>query len=93
MRVRKTKLGQLTPLAEGGFGKVYRVGGITCPVTRHALAYKEFTADHDAEQAGRRRPRSRSATGWARPTRPTSTATRRGPARSSTTGAGQSSGC
>ena len=31
MKVRKAKLGQLTFLAEGGFGKVYRANGFTLP--------------------------------------------------------------
>jgi hypothetical protein len=49
MKVRKTKLTKLTPLAEGGFGKVYRVDGFTLPGDKAPLAYKEFTADHDAQ--------------------------------------------
>ena len=49
MKVRKTKLTRLTPLAEGGFGKVYRVDGFTLPGDQAPLAYKEFTADHDAQ--------------------------------------------
>ena len=49
MKVRKAKLGQLTFLAEGGFGKVYRANGFTLPGDRTPLAYKEFTADHAAQ--------------------------------------------
>jgi hypothetical protein len=49
MKVRKTKLTKLTPLAEGGFGKVYRVDGFTLPGDKTPLAYKEFTSEHDAQ--------------------------------------------
>ena len=49
MKVRKTKLTRLSPLAEGGFGEVYRVDGFTLPGDQAPLAYKEFTADHDAQ--------------------------------------------
>lgn len=41
--VPRTALRQLTPLAEGGFGKVYRAEGFTLPGDRTPLAYKEFT--------------------------------------------------
>ena len=33
-RIAKSSLGPLTPLSKGGLGQVYRVGVITCPVTR-----------------------------------------------------------
>ena len=49
MKVRKAKLGQLTFLAEGGFGKVFRVNEFTLPGDKTPLAYKEFTADHAAQ--------------------------------------------
>ena len=49
MKVSKTKLSQLTPLAEGGFGKVYRVKGFTLTGDAAPLVYKEFTAEHDAQ--------------------------------------------
>jgi len=50
MRVSKASLGQLTPLGEGGFGKVYRVSGYQLPGGPGDLAYKEFTQNH-TEQA------------------------------------------
>ena len=62
MRVNRADLGPLKKLAEGGFGKVYRVPSTTtCRVTQSAIAYKEFTKEK-AEQAQRPRTRSRSAT-------------------------------
>ena len=53
MIVPKTSLKQLTPIAEGGFGKVYRVGGFTLPGDTSPLAFKEFTKE--------KTPQSRSA--------------------------------
>jgi hypothetical protein len=50
VKVRKTDLGQLEFLAEGGFGKVFQVRGYTLPGDQALLAYKEFTGAH-AEQA------------------------------------------
>lgn len=50
MRVSKTQLGNLKPLSEGGFGKVYRVAAYHLPSDPTDLAYKEFTTDV-AEQA------------------------------------------
>ena len=41
------------PLAEGGFGKVYRVAGYHLPGDHAALAYKEFTGSQQAEQGVR----------------------------------------
>ena len=43
--VQKASLKQLTPIAEGGFGKVYRVGQFTLPGDISPLAYKEFTTE------------------------------------------------
>jgi hypothetical protein len=45
MKVSKADLKSLTFLAEGGFGKVFRVGGFTLPGDPAPLAYKEFTRD------------------------------------------------
>jgi hypothetical protein len=50
MRVEKSSLGPLTPLAKGGLGEVYRVSGFHLPGDPADLAYKEFTS-HVAEQA------------------------------------------
>ena len=50
MEVEKKSLGQLDPLAEGGFGKVYRTG-YHLPNDAADLVYKEFTRDHSL-QAG-----------------------------------------
>lgn len=50
MRVKKTDLGTLKELAEGGFGKVYRVPDYHLPGDPEDLAYKEFTKD-EAQQA------------------------------------------
>jgi hypothetical protein len=50
MRVRKPELGELAELAEGGFGKVYRVPGYRLPGDPVPLAYKEFTSE-EARQA------------------------------------------
>lgn len=44
MPVRKADLGPLTPISEGGFGKVYRADGFTLPGDTTPLAYKEFTS-------------------------------------------------
>ena len=49
-RIAKSSLGPLTPLAKGGLGQVYRVGGYHLPGDPADLAYKEFTS-HVAEQA------------------------------------------
>lgn len=46
MQVQRASLSGLTPLDEGGFGKVYRVAGFTLPGDRTPLAYKEFTREH-----------------------------------------------
>jgi hypothetical protein len=43
MTVPRTALRQLTPLAEGGFGRIYRADGFTLPGDPTPLAYKEFT--------------------------------------------------
>jgi hypothetical protein len=51
MRVSRASLGQLTPLGEGGFGKVYRVSGYQLPGEPGDLAYKEFFSQNQAEQA------------------------------------------
>jgi hypothetical protein len=45
MRVKKSGLGTLKELAEGGFGKVYRVLDYHLPSDPADLAYKEFTRD------------------------------------------------
>jgi hypothetical protein len=50
MPVKKTDLGTLEPLAKGGFGEVFRVGGNPLPGDRTPLAYKEFTADFDMQR-------------------------------------------
>lgn len=50
MRVKRADLGQPIELAEGGFGKVYRVPGYHLPGDSSALVYKEFTKSH-ADQA------------------------------------------
>jgi hypothetical protein len=50
MRVRRADLGQLDPLGEGGYGKVYRVPGYHLPGDPADLAYKEFTQEQ-AQQA------------------------------------------
>lgn len=50
MRVNKTDLGRLVNLAEGGFGKVYRVPDYRLPDDLDDLAYKEFTQER-AQQA------------------------------------------
>ena len=49
MRVKKADLGQLIPLAKGGFGEVFRVPGYHLPGDHAALAYKEFTSEVDAQ--------------------------------------------
>jgi serine/threonine protein kinase len=43
MTVRKSEIGQLNLLAEGGFGRVYLVPNFFLPNDNTALAYKEFT--------------------------------------------------
>ena len=50
MPVRKTNLGTLEPLARGAFGQVFRVGSKPLPGDQTPLAYKEFTADFDAQR-------------------------------------------
>ena len=50
LTVRKADLGKLVPLAQGGFGQVFRVDGFLLPGDPAPLAYKEFTTAH-AEQA------------------------------------------
>lgn len=51
MRVRKTDLGQLTKISEGGYGVVYRIPHYRLPADPTTpLAYKEFSKDV-AEQA------------------------------------------
>jgi hypothetical protein len=51
MPVRKSDLGSLTKISEGGFGVVYRVPSFRLPTAPATpLAYKEFTKD-EAEQA------------------------------------------
>lgn len=50
MRVKKTDLGTPKALAEGGFGKVYRVPDYHLPGDAEDLAYKEFTQEK-AQQA------------------------------------------
>jgi hypothetical protein len=49
MMVPRTALRQLTPLAEGGFGRVFRAEGFTLPGDRTSLAYKEFTREQAAQ--------------------------------------------
>ena len=93
MKVRKTKLGQLTFLAEGRFGRVFRADQFTLRGDPAPLAYKEFTS-HEAAQArsakaavafrGENSAR-RSALNW--------TITSHGPERLSTRPAAQSAGC
>jgi serine/threonine protein kinase len=50
MRVKKADLGRLESLAEGGFGKVYRVPDYHLQGDPADLAYKEFTKE-EAQQA------------------------------------------
>ena len=50
MAVKKADLGHLDFLAEGGFGKVYRVASYRLPGDSSPLAFKEFTSQQ-AEQA------------------------------------------
>jgi serine/threonine protein kinase len=50
MRVTRSTLGPLSFLAEGAFGKVYRVDRFRLPGDSTALAFKEFTSEQ-AEQA------------------------------------------
>jgi len=50
MRIQKQSLGQLIPIAKGGFGEVFKVAGYHLPGDSADLAYKEFTS-HEAEQA------------------------------------------
>lgn len=45
MRVRKADLGALEELAEGGFGKVFRVPDYHLPGDPEVMAYKEFTKE------------------------------------------------
>ncbi len=52
--VGKEHLGQPTFLAEGGFGKVYRVAEYHLPDDTTPLAYKEFSQDHAAQAASAR---------------------------------------
>lgn len=54
MKVSKANLGNLTYLAEGGFGRVFRADGFRLPADPTPLAYKEFTADQagQADSAG-----------------------------------------
>lgn len=54
MQVRKANLGQLTFLAEGGFGQVYRADEFNLPGDATALAYKEFTSEHARQGASAR---------------------------------------
>ena len=49
-KISKASLGQLTPLAKGGFSQVFRANAFHLPGDPMALAYKEFTAA-SAEQA------------------------------------------
>jgi uncharacterized protein YegL len=46
MRIRKADLGPLTPLADGAFGRVFRVHERVLPDLNGPLAYKEFSRDH-----------------------------------------------
>src|ERR1700722_1755745 len=50
MPVKKSDLGKLEPLAKGGFGEVFRVGGNPIPGDETPLAYKEFSADHETQR-------------------------------------------
>ena len=50
LTVKKADLGKLVPLAQGGFGQVFRVNSFLLPGNPAPLAYKEFTTAH-AEQA------------------------------------------
>ena len=45
MKVRESRIGALKFLAEGGFGKVFRVEAFTLPGDPTPLAYKQFTVD------------------------------------------------
>ena len=47
--IPRTSLEQLTPIADGGFGKVYRVGKFTLPGDTSPLAFKEFTKEKTAQ--------------------------------------------
>jgi hypothetical protein len=49
MRVKRTDLGKVTPLAKGGFGEVFRVPEYTLPGDHAPLAYKQFTLEVDAQ--------------------------------------------
>jgi hypothetical protein len=50
MKIARSQLDSLTPIAEGAFGRVYRVERFTLPGEADALAYKEFTSK-EARQA------------------------------------------
>jgi hypothetical protein len=50
MPVKKTELGTLQPIAKGGFGEVFQVGGNPFPGDTTPLAYKEFTTNVDAQR-------------------------------------------
>jgi hypothetical protein len=54
MPVKKSDLGKLEPIAKGGFGLVFRVTGRPFPGDETPLAYKEFTAEHDAQSRSAR---------------------------------------
>jgi hypothetical protein len=49
IKVARTSLGRLTPIAEGAFGKVFRVGGFTLAGDAAPLVYKEFTHDREVQ--------------------------------------------
>lgn len=47
--VRKARLEPMTPVAEGGFGKVFRLDKFRLPGDPTPLAYKEFTKEKDVQ--------------------------------------------
>ena len=46
MRIKKADLGRLTFLAEGGFGRVFRVDGLVLPGLNGPFGFKEFSIEH-----------------------------------------------
>src|SRR5580692_1418548 len=49
--ISKADVGQLTLIAEGGYGKVHRADEFRLPDDATRLAYKEFTKNYDDQAA------------------------------------------